>query len=515
MQTFTRDQVKEHNKEESLYIVVDSSVYDLTDFVDAHPGGAAVLLNAEIAGQDATDQFYNLHRHSVIQKYESLKIGSIQGEKPKIRNMVPGDLSHVPYGEPSWLLKEFDSPYFNDGHRKFQRAVRKFIEEEIKPIALECEDSGERPPAELFKLMGKPGIEMNAMRLGPGKHLHGRVLVGDIKGEDYSYIHEMIVNQELARPGPARGFGDGLNSGMSIGLPPVINFCKNEELRQRVIKEVFSGEKNICLAITEAFAGSDVRGIQTTAKLSADGSHYIVNGSKKWITNGNFSYYFTTAVKTGENQYSVLLIPRIEGVETKLIKTAYSTTAGTAYVTFDNVKIPADHLLGVEGRGLPVILSNFSHERWMMCCSSIRMQRNIYEECMKWANQRKVFGKLLIEEPVIRQKLGRMITLCESSQSWLEQVSDQMDKMNYDEQNKYLNGRIALLKMFATRCEGEISDLAVSIFGGRALTKGGMGNRVENHMRTFGFNKVLGGEEGILADLGVKQAWKNMPQEKL
>ena len=73
-------------------------------------------------------------------------------------------------------------------------------------------------------------------------------------------------------------------------------------------------------------------------------------------TNGNFSDYFTTAVKTGPNSISTLLIPRLEGVETKIIKTAYSSSAGTAYVTFDNVKVPADHLLGEEGKGFPIIM---------------------------------------------------------------------------------------------------------------------------------------------------------------
>lgn len=95
----------------------------------------------------------------------------------------------------------------------------------------------------------------------------------------------------------------------------------------------------------------------------------IVNGTKKWITNGTFCDYFVTGVRTG-NALSVLLIERGEGVETKPIKTSYSSAAGTAYVTFDNVKVPAENLLGQENKGIHIILSNFNHERWMMTCKS-------------------------------------------------------------------------------------------------------------------------------------------------
>jgi alkylation response protein AidB-like acyl-CoA dehydrogenase len=121
---------------------------------------------------------------------------------------------------------------------------------------------------------------------------------------------------------------------MTISLTAVLQFANDEEWKNKIAQEVFSGEKKICLAITEAFAGSDVAGIRTTAEKTADGKHYIVNGTKKWITNGVFCDYFVTGVKTDKG-LSVLLIKRQEGVETSAIKTSYSPGAGTAYVTFD------------------------------------------------------------------------------------------------------------------------------------------------------------------------------------
>lgn len=100
----------------------------------------------------------------------------------------------------------------------------------------------------------------------------------------------------------------------------------------------------------------------------------------------------------------MLLIPRDDAVETSKIKTSYSTAAGTAFVQFDHVKVPVENLLGEEHKGFIVIMSNFNHERFMMVCGSIRVQRTVVEECLKWCNQRIVFGKKLIEQPVIRQK---------------------------------------------------------------------------------------------------------------
>ena len=198
----------------------------------------------------------------------------------------------------------------------------------------------------------------------------------------------------------------------------------------------------------------------------------------RWITNGCFAEYFTTAVKT-DNGLSVLLIPRGEGVETTQIKTSYSSAAGTAFVTFDNVKVPVENLLGKEDQGIKVILSNFNHERWVMTCAVVRVTRLIIEECLKWTNQRQVFGRPLISQPVIRAKLARMIALNESCQAWLENVTHQMCHMTYAQQSTLLAGPIALLKTFVTRAAHDVADDAVQIWGGRGLTKGGMGRVIE------------------------------------
>lgn len=273
------------------------------------------------------------------------------------------------------LTPQFKSPYFKDSHRRLQKAMRLFVDTEVYPVAQECEKTGKHIPQDLIDKMSKKGILH--MRLGPGKHLHGVELMdGVVKGEEFDYFHDMIVGQEMTRAN-ARGFQDGNLAGMTIGLTAVLQFANDEAWKNKIAQEVFSGKKKICLAITEAFAGSDVAGIRTTAEKTADGKHYIVNGTKKWITNGVFSDYFVTGVKTDKG-LSVVVIERGEGVETSAIKTSYSAAAGTTFITFDNVKVPVGNLLGVENKGIHVILSNFNHERWMMVCGTTRMSRQVF-----------------------------------------------------------------------------------------------------------------------------------------
>jgi alkylation response protein AidB-like acyl-CoA dehydrogenase len=115
------------------------------------------------------------------------------------------------------------------------------------------------------------------MRMGPGPHLKGLTLMnGAVTPEEFDYFHEMIITQELCRT-HTRSFNDGNIGGMIISLPAVLYHAK-PHVRDRVAKKCFAGEKKICLAISEAFAGSDVAGMKTTAVKSADGKHYIVNG---------------------------------------------------------------------------------------------------------------------------------------------------------------------------------------------------------------------------------------------
>lgn len=133
------------------------------------------------------------------------------------------------------------------------------------------------------------------MRIGPGKHLQGRKLLnGAIQPSEYDHFHDLILNQELARAGQ-RGFVDGFGNGLVIGLPTIFNYG-SDKCKRDVVEPCLTGGKGFALAITEAFAGSDVAGVRTRAVKSEDGKEWIVTGTKKWITNGQFADFF--AVRT-------------------------------------------------------------------------------------------------------------------------------------------------------------------------------------------------------------------------
>ncbi|EGF77101.1 hypothetical protein BATDEDRAFT_91934 [Batrachochytrium dendrobatidis JAM81] len=505
-QQVTRQEVASHNTPKNAWIIIDSLVYDITNFAALHPGGEHIIL--EVAGKDATKEFYSFHRHEVLAKYPRILIGGIVNEKPQIV-VGTSDISKVPYGEPSYM-QGFHSAYFNDSHRKFQQAVRKFVREEIAPEGSVFENMDKPASVETFKKMGQFGYL--ASRIGPGEHLKAFTLPGGVKPEEFDYFHEMITHEEISALS-MRGYTESLGSGMVIGLPPVIYFG-SDSLKQKVIGPVLRGEKRICLSITEPGAGSDVAAIKATAVKTPDGKFYIVNGTKKWITNGAQSDYFSTAVRTGDGPggISMLLVERADGLETKTIKTSYSSSAGTSYVIMENLKVPVENLLGKEGDGFQVIMYNFNHERWVIACSILRSSRVVVEECFKWSHQRMVFGKRLIDQPVIRNKLAHMIAEVEATQNWLENITYQMNKMSYKDQANKLAGPIALLKLQCTRVAHNISDQACQIFGGRGITKTGMGHIIESFQRTYKFAAILGGSEEIMADLGVRQAMRMFPK---
>ncbi|KAF7313430.1 Cytochrome b5 heme-binding domain-containing protein [Mycena chlorophos] len=524
---FTLEEVAKHNQPGDLWVVIDSVVYDLSRFADLHPGGPNVLFVDAVAGQDATQVFFGLHRLEVLQRpqYKRLAIGTVHGQKSLIQPPPPGHISRVPYAEATWLVPGYSSPYYSANHRKFQAAVRTFFEEVVRPAAIESEDNGKKIPQDVVDKMAE--VNLIAMRLGPGKHLHGRKLMnGLVEPEEFDYFHELIINTELARFG-GRGFVDGILAGAVIGLPPVLNFG-SPELKARVVPEVFGGKKYLALAITEAFAGSDVGGIQTTAVR--DGDFWVVTGTKN-CSDGSptaisptisrpsarqrhyfFSYQSRLKSDYLQSGFTVVLVERDDTVSTKAIKTSYSSTAGTAYVIFNKTRVPVSNTLGEVGNGMKVILSNFNHERWMVTCTALAAQRVVVEECMKWSSQRIVFGKPLNSQPVIRAKLAKMIGLVEAGQSWLESITHNMCNMSYAEMSDKLAGPIALMKQFVSRGGQEIGNDATQVFGGRALTVSGMGKVIENYHRTSAFDAILAGAEDVMADLGVRQAMKRMPK---
>ncbi|PHH61258.1 hypothetical protein CDD81_636 [Ophiocordyceps australis] len=195
----------------------------------------------------------------------------------------------------------------------------------------------------------------------PGTHLQGPNLSGDVNTSGFDFFHFMIGIQEIARL-MCRPFSDALLPVLTISLPFIIRFARHRAWSQAVIDDVLGGRKKMCLVTTEALAGSDLTGIRTKAEKTPDGKYYIVNGTKKWATNGTFCDYFVTAVRTGGPGVrgpSLLLIERGQGVETHPIKTSYSASAGATFVTFSSVRVPAEYMIGEENKAFSLTARNF------------------------------------------------------------------------------------------------------------------------------------------------------------
>ncbi|KAF2000276.1 short-chain specific acyl-CoA dehydrogenase mitochondrial precursor [Amniculicola lignicola CBS 123094] len=538
---FSTADVAAHNKGDDLWLVVDEDVYDLTKFQDEHPGGKKIL--QRVAGKDASKQFWKYHNEGILKKYQKqLQVGSLDSKaapppppppppppkaepvrdivKPSAESgvVVPvptdaaedvealdpyGDL--IPYADPSWY-QSYHSPYFNETHAALRDEVRQWVEEEIMPNVTEW-DEAKKVPDKIFKQMGDRGYLAGLLGIHYPTHLT-KTRIASVAPEKWDLFHEMLLTDELSRAGSG-GLVWNLIGGYGIGGPPLIKFGKKEVVK-RVAPEIMSGDKRICLAITEPDAGSDVANLTCEAKLSEDGKHYIVNGEKKWITNGIWCEYFTTAVRTGGpgmTGVSLLLIERsFGGVSTRRMDCQGVWSSGTTYITFEDVKVPVENLIGKENQGFKVIMTNFNHERIGIIIQCLRFSRVCYEESVKYAHKRKTFGKRLIDHPVIRLKLAHMVRQIEASYNWLENLIYQCEKMGEMEAMLKLGGAIASLKAQATTTFEFCAREASQIFGGLSYSRGGQGAKVERLYRDVRAYAIPGGSEEIMLDLSIRQA---------
>jgi len=289
-----------------------------------------------------------------------------------------------------------------------------------------------------------------------------------------------------------------------MALPPLIA-GGHPDLIKLVAEPVIRGYKNICLAISEPSAGSDVGNIQTTARK--EGDFYIVNGAKKWITGGLFADYFTMAVRTGKpgmGGVSLLLVDRnTPGIDIRKMQTQCDNAHNTTFITLDDVKVPTKNLIGKENMGFMLIVRNFNHERFVIACSGTRQSRICFEQAFKYALTRKTFGKRLVDHQIIRFKLAEMARQVESLQDSVDRVAYQFSKGIPDSQ---MGGACALLKVNTSRTLEFCAREASQIFGGAAVVKEGKGMIVERLYREVRATAIPGGSEEILLDFAIRQA---------
>ena len=352
----------------------------------------------------------------------------------------------------------------------------------------------------------------------PTQHLPADYpIAGGILPSEFDAFHELVLIDEVARCGSV-GVLWGLYEGLQIGLPPIIQFG-TPKMHREVVQPCLLGEAVVCLCITEPGHGSDVANLTTEAKKTADGRHFVVNGAKKWITNGVFADFFTVAVRTGQSGMkgvSLLLMDRnMPGLTTRQMQCSGVWASGTTYITFEDVLVPVENLIGKENEGFLVMMNNFNHERLGFIGQASRFSRVLLEESLKYANKRKTFGKKLMEHTVIRQKLALMTAKIECVHAAYEHMVYQTQTMTRAESNVKLGGAIALLKAQASQTMEFCAREAAQIFGGLSYSRGGQGEKIERLYREVRAIAIPGGSEEIMLDLGMRQIMKAPALAKL
>ncbi|KAI9216893.1 acyl-CoA dehydrogenase/oxidase [Blastocladiella britannica] len=537
LHTFSLDEVAKHKSATDAWIVVKDHVYDVTKFIAVHPGGRKILLKH--IGTDATKPWLSFHNPAILETVgKKYLIGAVAGTDAAAASPaasgpsaapspasvgtpvselypVPTDQAElrapfgdqIPFSDAPWY-QDFHSPYYKDSHRRVRAFMRAFVEREMMPFCHEW-DEQKKLPRDLYIKAGRAGIlQAVAGPLVPSHFV--APLPAGVPAEEWDVFHEYIVADELCRTGSG-GAVWGLIGGLGIGMPPVIMFG-SEELKQKVLPGCYLGEKNICLSITEPHAGSDVANIKTEARLTPDGKHYILNGEKKWITNGAFADYFTVACRTGGEGMggiSLLLVEKtMPGVTARQMHCSGMWASGTGYITFEDVKVPAENIIGQVNKGFKYIMKNFNHERMGIVIQATRFSRVCFEEALKHANRRRTFGKKLVQHDVIRHKLAQMAGRIEGVHSWMESLMYQSQHMSEQEQMLRLGGPIALLKAQSTLTMEYVAREAAQIFGGLAYTRGGQAEKVERLYREVRAYAIPGGSEEIMLDLGMRQSLK-------
>lgn len=423
----------------------------------------------------------------------------------------------VPFSDPSWLMG-MPSPYYKPTHRRWQKACRAFIEEHMIPYAMDWE-TAEDVPEHVFGIFGKHNMLVPNLPAPLPVAWLKRLGIHDILGtpiEEWDYLHTGIYLDELSRTGLS-GPGGSLTTGIAFGVPPIIKFG-DKQLQERFLPDLLTCKKRACIAITEPSAGSDVANIATTAVKSKDGKHYIVNGEKKWITNGVWADVASMAVRTGgpgPSGLSMLVVPlkNYPGVTTRRIKVGGQISAGTTFIDLEDVKVPVENLIGVEGMGMKYVMTNFNHERLTIAVGVARQARVALSAAFEYCMKREAFGKTLMEQPVVRHRLAKAGAELETLQAWNEQFLYQMTQLTKEEADVKLGGLTALAKAKAGMVLNECAQTAVLLFGGNGYTRTGQGAIAEKIYRDVNGARIPGGSEDVMLDLAIRQLVKNFKNQ--
>lgn len=355
------------------------------------------------------------------------------------------------------------------------------MEKEIAPHVDEWEEAREFP-VELYSRCGELGFL-------------GLKFPTEYGGQGGTHLDDAIWVEELSRRGASGGVAAGLNAHSSIAMPPVFEFG-DEWQRQRWVVPGIRGEKIGALGITEPGAGSDVASIRTRA-VKTDGG-WVVNGSKTFITNGVRADFLVCACRTteegGHGGISFLVLESdMPGYEVtgKLEKLGWHSS-DTGEISFTDVEVPDEHLLGEENGGFALIMANFAWERLLMAIGAVGAMDGLIEKAIAYSSEREAFGRPISNFQVTRHKIAGMATTTAAARA-----------LTYDTLRRFVEGEdvtreVSMAKLMTQRALVEIADETVQIFGGWGYMRE---YGVERDLRDARLGPIGGGTDEIMKEI--------------
>ena len=337
----------------------------------------------------------------------------------------------------------------SEEQRQLREEVRRFADEEIRPVATEY-DVDESYPHEVMEKAAEMGL------LAP----HVPVEYG---GVGYSALENAILTEELFAADPGIGL---CVSSAGFGAEAIMGFGTDEQ-KEAILPAVTAGDAIMGSAISEPQAGSDVTSIATRAEK--DGDEWVINGSKMWITNGTVADYFVVVCETDpdiDDRYTGFSQILVEGDRDGLTRDKITGKLGirasdTAELRFDTVRVPEENLIGQRGMGFLQLMEFFDETRTAVAAQGVGVARGAAERALEYAEEREQFGRSIADFQAIKHKLAEMHTNTEAAR-WLTYRS----AWAVDNEAESLTALASMAKEFASRVAVGVADEAVQVHGG-------------------------------------------------
>ncbi|MDP9821426.1 acyl-CoA dehydrogenase [Nocardioides massiliensis] len=372
--------------------------------------------------------------------------------------------------------------FWSDEQRALQESSRIFVEREILPHLAQWEDDGE-VPRELHLAAAKQGL------LGVG-------FAEEVGGSGGDGLDMLALQEAFFAAGASSGLMSTLFT-HGIALPHIAA-SGNPDLIDRFVRPTLAGEKIGALGITEPDGGSDVAGIRTRAVR--EGEHYVVNGAKTFITSGVRSDFVTCAVRTGGEGHGGISLLVIEkgtpgfSVSQPLRKMGWQCS-DTAELTFDDVRVPVENLVGEENTGFYQIAEQFVSERIGLAVHGYGIADRALALTVQYVKERETFGKPLNTRQVVRHRLVEMRQKVELARTYTREVARRHAA------GENVIAEAVLAKNAAVEASSFVVDQAVQLHGGMGYMRE---SEVERHYRDQRIIGIGGGATEVLNDLAVR-----------